>query len=136
MTDDLVQTRPACRQTPEAEGEAKTAEEEQPEERTQHHEQAEEEGNKLPGGLVVHDHVIDVVVGHVVAVVEVGVAGVFRRVYKSEVMHGEFDGDERPDVHELGEHDDEYGAMSGSDENRNWRVETNGICLIEILQSA
>ena len=107
MTADIVQTRPACRQTPEAKGEAETAEEEQPEKRTQHHEEAEEEGNKLPVGLVIHGHVIDVDVGRVVAVVEVGVAGVFRRVHKPEVMHGEFDGDERPDVHDLGEHDDQ-----------------------------
>ena len=104
---DLVQTRPACRQTPETKGEAETAEKEQPEKRTQHHKKTEEQGNKLSGGLVVLDHVIDVVVGRVVAVVEVGVAGVFRRVYESEVMHGEVDGDERPDVHEVGEHDDE-----------------------------
>ena len=122
MTADLVQTRPACRQTPEAKGEAETTEEEQPKKRTQHHEQTEEQGNHLPVGLVIHDHVIDVVVGRVVAVVEVGVAGVFRRVHKSEVMHGEVDGDERPDVHEVGEHDDEYGAMFESDENRNQRV--------------
>ena len=117
MTADIIQTRPACHQTPEDQGKAKTAEEEQPEERAKHHEQTEEQGNNLPGGLVIHNHVICVVVGRVVAIVGVGEAGVFRRVDKSEEMHGQLDGDERPDVHEVGEHDDECQAISQSDEN-------------------